>query len=147
MIAIISEFIESQSCAAICCVDEDGSPYCFNCFYVYNHKEQLLYYKSSLDTRHSGAMVKYPKVAGTILPDQLNKGHIVGVQFQGISMPFGHSASQNAAAIFYKKNPHAEEMPGEIWTIRLVSVKYTDSALGLGKKMIWERNFEEETHS
>lgn len=146
MIDKLSEFIRQQNCASVCCVDEDGHPYCFNCFYVYNSDEQLLYYKSSLDTNHSAAMVKKPEVAGTILPDQLKKEHIQGVQFQGISMPFGHSAARNAAAIYYRHNPEAEALPGEIWTIRLLSVKYTDSALGFGKKMIWERNFEEEVN-
>lgn len=142
----ISEFIEQQCCANVCCTDENGNPYCFNCFYAYNSKEQLLYYKSSLDTTHSAAMVQRPAVAGTILPEKLNKMHIQGVQFQGISMPFGHSATQNAASIFYRKNPLAMGMPGEIWTIRINSIKFTDSSLGFGKKIIWERAFEGAEH-
>jgi uncharacterized protein len=139
----ISAFITEQCCATICCTDEVGKPYCFNCFYAYNSKEQLLYYKSSLDTKHSAAMVERPAVAGTILPEKLNMLHIQGVQFEGISMPFGHSATQNAASMFYKRNPLAMGMPGEIWTIRINSIKFTDSALGFGKKMIWERAFED----
>jgi uncharacterized protein YhbP (UPF0306 family) len=30
-------------------------------------------------------------------------------------------------------------MPGEIWTIKINRIKYTDNTLGFGKKIIWER--------
>ena len=69
----IIQFIKKQTCASICCVDKNGSPYCFSCFYAFNSDEGLLYFKSSSGTRHSEIISENPCIAGTILPDRLNK--------------------------------------------------------------------------
>ena len=66
-------FLQQQSSATICCVDEQGKPYCFSCFYAFNQQEGLLYFKSSADSHHSVLMKKNPFIAGTVLPDKLNK--------------------------------------------------------------------------
>jgi uncharacterized protein YhbP (UPF0306 family) len=31
-------------------------------------------------------------------------------------------------------------MPGEVWTIELLTMKMTDNTLAFGKKIIWEKN-------
>ncbi|MBL0356018.1 MAG: pyridoxamine 5'-phosphate oxidase family protein [Chitinophagaceae bacterium] len=136
----INEYIKEQSCATVCCVDVTGDPYCFNCFYAYNSNERLLYYKSSGDTQHSAMILKNPAVAGTILPDKLNKLLVKGMQFEGFALPVDHPLTKHAAAFYYKKNPVAVAMPGEIWTIQINSIKLTDSSLGFGKKISWKRN-------
>ncbi len=135
----IDEYIKQQSCASICCIDESGLPYCFNCFYAYNSNERLLYYKSPHDARHSKIILINPEVAGTIMPDKLNKLHVKGIQFEGIVLPLEHPSAKNVAAFYYKKNPAAVAMPGEIWTIQINSIKFTDSRLGFGKKLTWNR--------
>lgn len=136
----INEYIKEQTCATICCIDEEQLPYCFNCFYAYNRQEHLLYYKSGKETRHSTILLKNDVVAGTILPDRLNKLHIQGMQFEGEVLALEHPRTKNAAAFYYKKNPLAVAMPGEIWTIQINRIKLTDSSIGFGKKITWERD-------
>ena len=135
----IDEYIKQQSCANVCCVDTGGLPYCFSCFYAYNNNERLLYYKSSIDAHHSKIILDSPVVAGTILPDKHNKLHVKGIQFDGIVLPLEHPSSKNAAAVYYKKNLVAVAMPGDIWTIQINSIKFTDSRLGFGKKLTRSR--------
>ena len=139
----LNEYITGESCASVCCIEADGSPYCFSCFYAYNSIEKLLYYKSSTDTRHSKIIANNPLVAGTMLPDKLNKLHVRGMQFEGIILPAEHPLTKNAAAYYYKKNPVAVAMPGEIWTIQINSLKLTDSSFGFGKKLTWHREVQE----
>ena len=99
----IDEYITGQSCASICCIDDNGLPYCFSCFYAYNSNERLLYYKSPHDAQHSKMILVNPAVAGTIMPDKLNKLHVKGIQFEGTVLPLEHKSSKNAAAFYYKK--------------------------------------------
>ena len=138
----ITGYINEQTCANVCCIDEQGKPYCFSCFYAYNSREQLLYYKSSADTQHSLMLAKNPVVAGTILPDKLSKLHIRGLQFEGVLLPFDHPSARSAASFYHKKNPLALAMTGEVWTIQVNSMKFTDSSLGFGKKLNWKRESE-----
>ena len=79
----IIEFIEKQKCASICCVDAEGNPYCFSCFYAFNADEGQFYFKSSADTYHIKIILANPSVAGTILPDKLSLFTVKGIQFQG----------------------------------------------------------------
>ncbi|MGH2647048.1 MAG: hypothetical protein ACRDE8_05745 [Ginsengibacter sp.] len=139
----IDEYLKQQSCANICCVETSAIPYCFSCFYAYNSNDALLYFKSPLDARHSKIILINPAVAGTVMPDKLNKLHVRGIQFEGTVLPAAHPSSKNAAAFYYKKNPAAVAMPGEIWTIQINTIKFTDNRLGFGKKLIWSREEQE----
>lgn len=80
----IIHFLQKQTSATVSCVDEKCRPYCFSCFYAFNFEEGLLYYKSSADSHHAQLMSTNPFVAGTVLPDKLNKLIVKGVQFQGM---------------------------------------------------------------
>ncbi|HJV20015.1 MAG TPA: pyridoxamine 5'-phosphate oxidase family protein [Sediminibacterium sp.] len=137
---LISHFIQQQTCANICTLNENGTPYCFTCFFAFNSKEQLLLFKSSTDTTHSINILRNPLVAGTILPDKLNKLQIKGVQFEGEVLPFDHPMAKQAPADYYLKNPMAVAVPGEVWTVKLQKLKYTDNTLGFGKKLHWVRD-------
>jgi hypothetical protein len=85
-----------------------------------------------------------PSVAGTILPDKLNKLLVKGIQFEGTLLDAGDSVAASAAVLYYKQNPLAVAMPGEVWTIRIDHIKMTDSTLGFGKKLKWSREAVEE---
>jgi len=135
----ISAFISKQTCGNLCCVDKDGKAWCFSFFYAFNKAEGLLYYKSSEDTRHSGIIMENPFVAGTILPDKLNLLQIKGVQFEGAVIPFEDPLAKGAYAAYHKRFPFSIAMPGQVWTIRLDAVKYTDNSLGFGAKLHWTR--------
>jgi uncharacterized protein YhbP (UPF0306 family) len=143
----IINFISKQTCANVCCVDEKGHPYCYTCFYSFESEEMLLHYKSSNETHHSVLLLRNPNVAGTILPDAFSILQIKGIQFEGMILPFDHSHTKNAISHFHKKHPIALAMPGEIWTIKLNSVKLTDNTLGFGKKLIWQREESEHHHA
>jgi uncharacterized protein YhbP (UPF0306 family) len=135
----IAQFINKQTCATVCCVDRKGNPYCFNCFYVFNSQQGLLYFKSSTSTHHSGMMIDNPAVAGTILPDKLSTLQIRGVQFDGTVLAADHPLTRKAHSHYYKKHPTALAMPGEMWSIQLNSIKMTDNTLGFGSKLNWNR--------
>jgi uncharacterized protein len=135
----IIHFLQQQTCATVCCVNETFKPWCFNCFYVFNPELGVIYYKSSQGTQHSAILKSNPEVAGTILPDKLNKLLVKGVQFEGILLEPGHPLAAHGDAQYYKKNPLALAMPGEIWTIQLNHIKMTDSTKGFGKKITWDR--------
>lgn len=135
----IVQFISKQTCATVCCVAENGTPYCFNCFYVFNSQDALLYFKSSTATHHSALMMKNNSVAGTILPDKLSMLQIKGIQFDGIVLPDDHPLTRQAHGHYYKKHPTALAMPGEMWAIQLNNIKMTDNTLGFGSKLNWSR--------
>lgn len=136
----IDSFIKGQTCASICCVDEKGKPYCFSCFYAFNCNEVLLYFKSSAETTHSKILLKNRFIAGTILPDKMSPLHMRGVQFEGEVLGRNHPYTKNAATHYYSRIPLAMLIPGEIWTIQLLSVKFTDNKSGFGNKTTWKRS-------
>mgnify|MGYP001613471760 CR=1 FL=1 len=135
----IVQFIQKQTCATLCCVDEQGKPWCFSCFYSFNSEEGLLYFKSSADAHHSAVMKNNPLIAGTILPDKLNKILVKGIQFEGIVMDANHPLAIKASGYYHKKYPIALAMHGEIAVILINHIKMTDSTIGFGKKIAWDR--------
>src|SRR6266498_4474237 len=137
---IITQFIRKQTCANVCGVDEQGKPYCFTCFYAFNSKKGLLYFKSSAGSNHSAFLKINPFVAGTILPDKLNTLLVKGIQFDGIVLEAGHATAVQASAFYYKQFPMALAVPGEIRVIQINHIKMTDSKMGFGKKIIWVRD-------
>ncbi|MBC7890367.1 MAG: pyridoxamine 5'-phosphate oxidase family protein [Ferruginibacter sp.] len=136
---IITRFLQKQTCATICCVDEQAKPWCFSCFYALKLEEGLLYFKSSEDSRHAALMKINPVIAGAILPDKLNALLVKGVQFEGVALDADHPLAEQASVNYHKKHPMGLAIPGEIWTIQISHIKMTDSTLGFGKKITWKR--------
>jgi len=135
----IINFIRKQTCATISCINENGKPYCFNCFYAFNNEQGLLYFKSSADTYHSKSIIKNSAIAGTILPDKLKTLLVQGIQFEGEFLTGDHVLAAHASANYHKTHPMALAMPGDIWTIQVNHIKMTDSSKGFGKKIVWDR--------
>ena|SRR5436190_4304651 len=135
----ITEFIEKQKCASVCCLDEKNDPYCFNIFYAFDKSEWRLYFKSSHNSNHAQYLLKNKTVAGTILPDKLNLFAIRGVQFTGFVTDNPDLVHHHAAEEYHKKFSFALAMPGEVWTIQLETIKLTDNTVGIGKKICWHR--------
>lgn len=137
----IIKFISKQTCASLCVIDQhENSPYCFSCFYAFNARLGLLYFKSSPAAHHSSLIAANPSIAGTILPDKLNVLQIRGIQFEGTVLPDDHELVKDGSAQYHKQHPMALAMSGEIWTIQINEIKMTDNSLGFGKKITWERN-------
>jgi len=135
----IIQFLQKQTCATICCVDEQEKPYCFSCFYAFNPEDGLLYFKSSANSHHSELMKKNPFIAGTILPDKLNKLIVKGIQFEGILLDSQHAMVKQSGSNYLKKHPISLAIPGEVWTVQISHIKMTDSTKGFGKKIAWKR--------
>ena len=135
----IASFIQQQTCATICCSDEAGNPYCFSCYYVFNGGDGLLYFKTSVETHHTILLANNPIVAGTILPDKLNKLITRGIQLQGEVLQHFHPMAKDAYMRYHKRYPMALAIKGEVFTIRINNIKMTDSKLGFGKKLNWKR--------
>ena len=85
-------------------------------------------------------MKKNPFIAGTVLPDKLNKIIVKGVQFEGIVLDAQHPLTKQASNYYHKKHLIALAIPGETWTIQIIRIKMTDSTKGFGKKITWNRN-------
>ena len=135
----IARFIEKQNSVTICCTGNAGNPYCFSCYYAINLKDGLLYFKSSVEAYHSILLKENPVIAGTILPDSLNKLKIKGVQLTGELLNNQDALVKDAYILYHRKHPIALAIKGEVFTIRLDSIKMTDSARIFGKKIFWNR--------
>ena len=142
----IIEFLNQQKVASICCVNEEGLPHCFNCFYAFNSKDGLLYFKSQPTTEHSRIFLQKHDVAGTILPDKLKVLALQGIQWKGAILDSADPLSDSASSKYHKKYPFALAKPGEVWTIKLDYIKMTDNTKGFGTKILWKRD-EETVHN
>ncbi len=136
----ITSFLEKQTCASLCCVDEEGKPYSFICYYSFNSEEGLLYFKSSAKSHHSEILKTNSWISGTILPDKSNILVVKGVQLEGIILGEEDPLTRGCTTNYYKRHPMAIAMPGEIRTIQINDIKMTDSSKGFGKKISWNRN-------
>lgn len=135
----ISSFLHQQTCASVCCIDEQGNPYCFSCYYAFNGSDGLLYFKSSAGSRHTTMLKNNLMIAGTVLPDKLNTLLVKGIQFEGSVMSAKHPLALRASIHYHKRFPLALAVHGETMTIMISNIKMTDSTMGFGKKISWCR--------
>jgi uncharacterized protein YhbP (UPF0306 family) len=135
----IIHFISKQTCGNLCTMDAEGKPWCFTFFYAFYPDDGLLYFKTHDDARHTVNMKANPIVAGTILPDKFNHLQIKGIQFEGEVLPLDHELSAHASSRYHHKHPIALAMSGDVWTVKLNVVKFTDNTLGFGTKFVWSR--------
>ena len=55
-------------------------------------------------------------------------------------LPANHYLTEQASSFYHKKNPAAMTVSGDMWIVRIDNIKMTDSTLGFGKKITWNRN-------
>ena len=138
----ISNFIKENKIASIACIDEKNTPYSFHCFYVFDEKNQLLFFKSSSNTYHSSCLSHTDSVAGSILPSKINFIALQGIQFTGRVIHENFPDNINLELYFHTKLPLALAKPGQVYCIQLETVKMTDNTQIFGKKSLWERSTE-----
>jgi hypothetical protein len=138
----ILAFLKEQTAASISCVGELNEPYSFSCFYAFNCKENLLYFKSTTSAYHSKILLQNPKVSGTIMPDKLNKLAVKGIQFTGEVLAENDTLCVDAFKNYHSKFPMAIAIPGVVSTIQLNHLKMTDNIAGIFKKHFWQREEE-----
>ncbi len=138
----IIDFAAKQKVATISCVDDQGFPYCFSCFYSFDNESGLLHFKSTESSYHAVLLTKRREVAGTILPNKLNTLAIQGIQFQGELLDDSDPLAANASRSYHLKYPFAIAMSGKVWTIKVHTIKMTDNTKGFGNKVHWKANEE-----
>lgn len=119
----IIRFIERQTCVSVCCVDEEGKPHCFACFYAFDSSKGLLYFKSSPESRHMQLLLRKPAVSGIILPDKPSIWVTQGLQFHGTWLPAEHPSAGDASQKYHGKYPFALAIRGEVSAIHLQDIK------------------------
>jgi hypothetical protein len=120
----------------------NDQPYCTPCFYAFDETDQLLVFKSNMETRHVQELLKNQMVAGSILPKKLAIGQVSGVQFTGMVKQVKQGQCTDPLKLqelYYRRYPIARTITGELWVISLEMAKLTDSKLGFGKKLNWSR--------
>ena len=142
MKAEIINFIKENKVATICCTDGNSMPYCFQCFYAFDEKNYLLFFKSSLTTFHSKLMTENPAIAGTVQTEKVDLLTLKGIQFTGTTLEEVFPDNINPSHFYHKKFPFAIAKSGKVWCIKLEMVKMTDNTNILGKKLRWERSDE-----
>lgn len=135
----ISGFITSQKLFTIAAIN-GNEPHCAICMYAYFPDEQMLVFSSKRSTRHVALALQNPEVAGTILPDKIETTALKGAQFTGTFLSPPEALADKIRRCYYLKYPFALAISGEVWVIKLHSVKMTDNSLGFGKKLIWNEN-------
>jgi hypothetical protein len=135
----IAHFIGRQTVASVCCSNAEGALHCFSCYYAYCEAQEMLYFKTSDDSLHMPWLYAQPYLAGTILPDKLNKLKVQGIQFRGVLLLGAEADNKAAAKAYHLRYPFALAMEGKVHSIRLDWIKMTDNTLGFGTKLVWDR--------
>lgn len=136
----IIDFINENQVASICCIDEHNIPHCFHCFYAFDEKNYLLFFKSSRSTIHSKLLTENSNIAGSILPEKLNFMALKGIQLSGRVIYDASSMKLDPGTFYHKKFPLAFAKAGDVWCIELLKLKMSDNTILFGKKINWERN-------
>ena len=112
-------------------------PWCANAFYVFDSQEEGFIITSEEKTRHAQLFLENPQVAGTVVLETEQVGKIQGLQFTGTVRHCDGGLFDRCRLLYLKRFPYAVFKGGEVWFIRLDSLKYTDNRLGFGKKILW----------
>lgn len=135
----IIDFLLNQTVLTLStCID--NKPNCASCFYAFEKSLNYLIIKSDANTTHIKEAILNPSVAGTVLPDKFQKQNVKGIQFLAEFFTPQDELLKKAKICYYKKYPFALAIPGNLWALDLNYIKFTDSTLGFGKKIIWEKN-------
>ena len=134
----IVQFINENKVATVCCA-ADNVPYCFNCYYSFIEQDGLLVYKSSFGTKHEELLKKNRVVGGTIIPEAIEVAVIKGIQYEGILADDSIEVTMKASASYYLKFPFAMTVPGKLYAIELLNIKFTDNTRGFGFKQHWKK--------
>jgi uncharacterized protein YhbP (UPF0306 family) len=134
----VTDFIKLNQVASVAFLDKDKmSPYCISAFYAFNETNALLLFKSSEGTAHHHFIMEKGLVSGTILPTNLDKMNIKGIQFTGYITDNETINTFANTALYYKKYPIGLTISGYIWGIQLQTIKFTDNAISFGHKTLW----------
>jgi uncharacterized protein len=133
----ITSFLRENKVATICFNDTLNRPLCINCFYTYDEGHRVFIFKSSHNSFQEEFIRDVTKVAGSILPDNVDFLKPRGIQFTGATLCQAEIDGLDMAKTYYSKYPFGRVMPGFIWAIRPDFIKLTDKTNGFGGKTFW----------
>ena len=123
----------------------DEQPWCSSLFYAFIEEEATLVFTSDAKTRHIVEAMQNQRVGGGIALETEVIGLIRGVQFSGLLIePPTPEAKRRANRAYLKRFPYAVLNTSPLWILELHEIKFTDNALGFGKKLRWSRYLGEE---
>jgi|TARA_B110001454_G_scaffold77471_1_gene75008 hypothetical protein len=134
----IIDFIKAHHLLTLA-TSKDNTPYCANCFYVYDEKKNWLIFSSDTKTRHAQDFIANPNVAGTIALETKEISKIQGVQLLGTILELREEELKIAKTKYLKAFPYAEKMKAQLWAMQLTFIKMTYNKLGFGKKLVWQK--------
>jgi len=133
----IIDFIKAHHLLTLATTKEN-TPYCANCFYVYDEKKNWLIFSSDKKTKHAQDFIANPNVAGTIALETKEISKIQGVQLLGTIQELEEEELQKAKKQYLKAFPYAAKMKPQLWAMQPTFIKMTHNKLGFGKKLVWE---------
>lgn len=136
--AHITEWLNDQRVVAYC-VSDGLSLWCANAFYVLDRDAVAFYLLTNPDTRHGKMAGGCTQVAGTVSGQPRTVMSIRGLQFHGQLRLLAGEESELACKRYYQRFPAARVMPAPVWAIAINEMKFTDNALGFGRKLTWRR--------
>ena len=128
----IESFLNKNTVASIA-VMINNAPYSFNCFYAFDNTTKSLWFKSSEASTHVLAIEKNEHISGTIYRCSHHAFQTEGVQFLGKAKKHDGSFTHN----YYSKYPFARAMPGTLYRVEFVSMKYSVNKAGIKKKLFF----------
>ena len=134
----IIDFIKAHHLLTLA-TTKDNIPYCANCFYVFDEKNNSLIFSSDNKTKHAQDYIANPNVAGSIALETKEVSKIQGVQLLGTILKLKGEELQIAKKQYFKAFPYARLMKPQLWAMRLAFIKMTHNKLGFGKKLVWEK--------
>ena len=134
----IIDFIKAHHLLTLA-TTKDNIPYCANCFYVFDEKNNSLIFSSDNKTKHAQDFIANPNVAGSIALETKEVSKIQGVQLLGTILELKEEELKITKKQYLKAFPYARLMKLHLWAMQLTFIKMTHNQLGFGKKLLWEK--------
>ena len=132
----IIDFIKAHHLLTLA-TTKDNIPYCANCFYVFDEKNNSLIFSSDNKTKHAQDFIANPNVAGSIALETKEVSKIQGVQLLGTILELKEEELKITKKQYLKAFPYARLMKLHLWAMQLTFIKMTHNQLGFGKKLVW----------
>jgi len=135
----ITEFINEHHVATFT-VSDGKDIWSWHALYVYLVEENLFVIASESKTKHIQMLLNGGNsvLAGAIALETETIGLIRGVQFKAEIKICNGTILNKYRLRYLKRFPYAVLVGGDLWTIKMTEIKFTDNRLGFGKKLIWK---------
>lgn len=135
----VVEFINEHHVVALT-VSDGKEIWSWHAFYIYLEEENLFVITSESKTRHIKMLLNGGSslVAGAIALETETIGLLRGVQLNAVMEICSGSFLNKYRLRYLKRFPYAVLVGGDLWTLKVTELKFTDNRLGFGKKLLWK---------